>query len=67
MTLLAEAKVESVNPKLGTYTVRVTDQDGQLIALMQSTVYRKKETVASCLAQQAENRPERIAFQENPQ
>jgi acyl-CoA thioesterase len=67
MTLLAEAKAESVNPKLGTYTVRVTDQDGQLIALMQSTVYRKKETVASCLAQQAENRPKRIAFQENPQ
>jgi acyl-CoA thioesterase len=59
MTLLAEAKVESVNPKLGTYTVRVTDQDGQLIALMQSTVYRKKETVTSCLAQQAENRPVR--------
>jgi acyl-CoA thioesterase len=50
--LLAEAREESVNHKLGTYTVRVTDQEGELIALMQSTVYRKKETVAEYLAPQ---------------
>jgi acyl-CoA thioesterase len=50
--LLAEAQTESLNPKLATYTVRVTDQIGDLIALMQATVYRKKETVASYVAAQ---------------
>jgi acyl-CoA thioesterase len=48
--LVAEAQAESVNPKLGTYTVRVTDQEGELIALMQSTAYRKQETVQSFVA-----------------
>jgi acyl-CoA thioesterase len=52
--LLAEAQTESLNPKLATYTVRVTDQTGDLIALTQATVYRKKETVESYVtAQQA--------------
>jgi acyl-CoA thioesterase len=48
--LLAEAQTESVNPKLATYTVRITDQTGDLIALTQATVYRKKETVAAYVA-----------------
>jgi acyl-CoA thioesterase len=50
--LTAEAQTESVNPKLATYTVRVTDQTGDLIALMQATVYRKQETVAAYVAAQ---------------
>jgi acyl-CoA thioesterase len=45
--LFADAKEDALNFHLGTYTVRVTDQDQQLIALMQSTVYRKKETLES--------------------
>lgn len=40
-TLLAEAIEESFDPKLATYTVRVTNAEKQLIALVQSTVYRK--------------------------
>jgi acyl-coenzyme A thioesterase PaaI-like protein len=38
-----------INPKLATYTVRVTSDGGELIALMQATVYRKKETLESLL------------------
>jgi len=45
--LLAEAGEEFINPKLATYTVRVTSDTGELIALMQATVYRKKETLES--------------------
>jgi len=48
-TLYAEAKEESLNPKLATYQVRVTDQTGDLVAGFQGTVYRKKETLASFL------------------
>lgn len=45
--LLAEAAEEFINPKLATYTVRVTGAGNELIALMQATVYRKKETLES--------------------
>jgi acyl-CoA thioesterase len=48
-SLYAEAKEESLNPKLATYQVRVTDQTGDLVASFQGTVYRKKETLASFL------------------
>jgi acyl-CoA thioesterase len=41
-TVYAEAVEESLNTKLGTYTVRVTNESRELIALMQATVYRKK-------------------------
>jgi acyl-CoA thioesterase len=41
--LYAEAREESLKNKLATYTVRVTDGEQELIALMQATVYRKKE------------------------
>ncbi|MCL6590664.1 MAG: PaaI family thioesterase [Firmicutes bacterium] len=47
--LYAEAKEESLNPKLATYQVRVTDQTGDLVASFQGTVYRKKETLADFL------------------
>ncbi len=42
-TFYAEAREISVNPKLGTYTIDVTDEAGELIAVFQGMVYRKKE------------------------
>ena len=42
-TLFAEAVEESVGSKIGTCTVRVTDQNRDLIATFQGTVYRKKD------------------------
>lgn len=39
--LRAEAKEESCNKKLGQYTVRITDPEGDLVALMTGMVYRK--------------------------
>ncbi len=44
-TLFAEAEEVSRNPKLATYAVRVTNEDGELIALFQGTVYRKKDKI----------------------
>ncbi len=41
--LYAEAKEISINPKLGTYTIDVTNEAGELIAIFQGMVYRKKE------------------------
>lgn len=40
-TLYAEAKEESLNPKLATYSIRVTDDENAVIAVFQGTVYRK--------------------------
>lgn len=47
--IFAEANEESINHKLATYTVRVTNEENELIALMQATVYRKKETLESLI------------------
>jgi len=41
-TLIAEAKEVSLNPKLATYEVRVTDETDDIIAIFLGTVYRKK-------------------------
>ena len=46
-TLYAEASEESINNKLATYTIRISDAENSLIALMQATVYRKKERLES--------------------
>ncbi len=43
-TLYAEACQESDGAKLGTYAVKVTNEAGELIAGIQSMVYRKKES-----------------------
>lgn len=43
--LYAEATEEACNAKLATYLVRVTDDNKDLIALFQGTVYRKKESI----------------------
>lgn len=44
-TLIAEAKEVSLNPKLATYEVRVTDKNNDLIAIFLGTVYRKKDKI----------------------
>jgi acyl-CoA thioesterase len=44
--LTAEANEVSLNLKLATYLVNVTDDDGNAIALFQGTVYRKKDNIA---------------------
>jgi len=41
--LVAEAKETSRNPRLGTYTVDVRDESGDLVATFQGMVYRKKD------------------------
>jgi acyl-CoA thioesterase len=43
--LTADAREMAVNPKLGTYTVNVTDGTGELVAVFQGLAYRKKESV----------------------
>jgi acyl-CoA thioesterase len=44
-TLVAEAREVSKNFKLGTYTVEVKDEGGDLIALFQGMVYRKQDPI----------------------
>ena len=41
-TLIAEAKETSINPKISTYTVNITDDKGDLVAIFQGMGYRKK-------------------------
>lgn len=41
--LTAEAEEVSLSSKLGSYTVRVKDQDNELVAIFQGMAYRKKE------------------------
>jgi len=45
-TLFADAEEVSINPKLATYLITVTDDAGNKIALFQGTVYRKKDSIA---------------------
>jgi len=44
--LFAEAEEISINPKLATYLITVTDDAGDKVALFQGTVYRKKDSIA---------------------
>ncbi|NLV24758.1 MAG: PaaI family thioesterase [Deltaproteobacteria bacterium] len=44
-TLYAEAREQAINPKLASYAVHITDDNGDTIALFQGMVYRKKETI----------------------
>lgn len=41
-TLTAEAKETSINSKISTYTVNITDDRGDLVAIFQGMGYRKK-------------------------
>ena len=42
--LFAEAKVVSLNSRIGTYAATVTDNEGNLIATFEGTAYRKKNS-----------------------
>ncbi|MDH4162849.1 MAG: PaaI family thioesterase [Nitrospirota bacterium] len=44
-TLLAEGREVSFNPKLATYVIDVTNEQGEPVALFQGTVYRKKDSL----------------------
>jgi acyl-CoA thioesterase len=44
-TLWAEAREVSKNFKLGSYTVEVKDDEGELVAVFQGLAYRKSETI----------------------
>lgn len=41
--LTAEAEEEACHPRLGSYTVKVRDDEGDLVAIFQGMAYRKKE------------------------
>jgi acyl-CoA thioesterase len=45
--LFAEAKEQSLNPKLASYSVTVTDEDNDVIAIFQGMVYRKKHSLVT--------------------
>jgi acyl-CoA thioesterase len=47
--LTAHAEEVAPHPRLASYTVRVTDQAGELVALFQGMVYRKKERLEELL------------------
>ena len=46
-TLLAEAKEVSLNPKLATYSIEITDEGGEIVAAFEGMVYRKKQTITA--------------------
>ena len=47
--LQAEARELSYNPKLGSYTVDITDEQNALVAVFQGLAYRKSQTVADAI------------------
>lgn len=44
-TLYADGREISRNPKLATYTIDVTNEAGEIIAVFQGMVYRKKDKI----------------------
>lgn len=48
--LTAEAKEVSLGHKLATYIVTVRDEENEIIATFQGTVYRKNETIEGLIA-----------------
>jgi len=48
-TLIAEAKEVAVNPKLGNYTIHVTNEQGDIIAIFQGLAYRKKQKLSTVM------------------
>ncbi len=45
-TLFAEGREVSIGPKLASYTINITDEKNELIAIFQGMVYRKKEKIS---------------------
>lgn len=44
-SLHAEAQENSINPKIGSYTIRITDDQGEVVAIFQGLAYRKKDKI----------------------
>jgi len=44
-TLYAEATEQALNPKLASYSVMITDDDKETVAIFQGMVYRKNESI----------------------
>ena len=44
-TLFADATEVSRNPKLASYAINIKDEDGNLVAIFQGMVYRKKDQI----------------------
>jgi acyl-CoA thioesterase len=42
-TIYAEARELAINPKLGIYSIKVTDENDQLLATFEGLVYKKKD------------------------
>ncbi len=53
-TLFAEAEEISLNPKIATYLIQVTDDEGAPVATFHGMVYRKKETLQEARAELAD-------------
>jgi len=47
--LFAEAREVSLNPRLATYVIEIKDEEGNIVAFFQGTVYRKKESLDEIL------------------
>ena len=43
--LVAEAKEDALTPRTGSYSLRVTNEEGEVVALAQALAYRKKDSV----------------------
>lgn len=50
-TLTAEGEEAACHPRLGSYTIRVTDDEGDLVAIFQGMAYRKKERLEELLGE----------------
>lgn len=48
-TLIAEGEEVARHPRLGSYTIRVIDDEGDLVAIFQGMAYRKKERLEELL------------------
>jgi len=44
-TLYAEAREQALNPKLASYSVLITDDANEMVAIFQGMVYRKKQHI----------------------
>jgi len=49
-TLTAKARELSINPKIATYFIEISDETGAAVATFEGMVYRKKETLREILA-----------------
>jgi acyl-CoA thioesterase len=55
-TLIAEAKETSIGPKIATYNVNITDENGDIVAIFQGMGYRKKTPYDSASVQFEQSR-----------